>query len=163
MKMRGVNDIWLRTMGEDEGNVQCLAGWLRLFVGSNEPKKYEGIVAPAIWVGLAFPFFFLQSHTLRTLRSLSDTLSIPIRDIVLHALSPRELCLTFRERRHLWMIIQAVIRSAADLLHSRIQLWSRCSSAWSGRVRCTEQRTNILFYTLVTIRWDAIMPMQFIN
>jgi hypothetical protein len=65
MKMRGVNDIWLRTMGEDEGNVQCLAGWLRLFVGSNEPKKYEGIVAPAIWVGLAFPFFFLHiTHTL---------------------------------------------------------------------------------------------------
>jgi hypothetical protein len=63
-KMRRVNEIWLRTMGEDEGNVQCLAGWLRLFVGSKEPKQYEGIVAPAIWVGLVFHLVPLSSSNI---------------------------------------------------------------------------------------------------
>lgn len=79
-KMRRVNEIWLRTMGEDEGNVQCLAGWLRLFVSSNEPKQYEGIVAPAIWVGLAFHLLppFPSTHAVLSTPLLPDRPEQPI-------------------------------------------------------------------------------------
>lgn len=50
-KMRRVNEIWLRTMGEDEGSVSVIAGWLAEFIGNKNPKLYEGVVSPAIWVG----------------------------------------------------------------------------------------------------------------
>lgn len=50
-KMKRVNEIWLRTMGEDESSVQVIAGWLAEFISSKNPKLYEGIVSPAIWVG----------------------------------------------------------------------------------------------------------------
>jgi hypothetical protein len=54
-KMRRVNQIWLTTMGEDEGNVSVITGWLREFIGNKNPKSYEGVVSPAIWVGTPFP------------------------------------------------------------------------------------------------------------
>lgn len=49
VKMKNVDDIWLRTMGEDDGNLQCLAKWLRSFI--NNPKAFEGCVIPLLWVG----------------------------------------------------------------------------------------------------------------
>jgi hypothetical protein len=54
-KMKRINEIWLRTMGEDEACVQCIAEWLREFMRSKNHKMYEGIVSPAIWVGLHSP------------------------------------------------------------------------------------------------------------
>ena len=54
-KMKRINEIWLRTMGEDEACVQCIAEWLREFMRSKNLKMYEGIVSPAIWVGLHSP------------------------------------------------------------------------------------------------------------
>jgi hypothetical protein len=62
-KMKRVNVIWLRAMGEDEGSVACIAGWLREFISSKNPKAYEGVVSPAIWVGLNFIPLFLTPHS----------------------------------------------------------------------------------------------------
>jgi len=62
-KMKRVNEIWLRTMGEDEGCVACIAGWLGEFISSKNPRLYEGIVSPAIWVGLSpLPTFHFVPH-----------------------------------------------------------------------------------------------------
>lgn len=56
-KMKKVNEIWLRMMGEDETCLGCLAMWLKQFI--NNPKVFEGSVVPLLWVGRIL--FFLPS------------------------------------------------------------------------------------------------------
>lgn len=54
--MRKVNEIWLRTMGEDESCLACLAMWLKQFI--NNPKMFETSVVPLLWVGQTFSLRF---------------------------------------------------------------------------------------------------------
>lgn len=53
--MAKVNEAWLKTMGEDEVCLQCLAMWLRWFI--NNPKPFEGCVPPLLLVGLSLFHF----------------------------------------------------------------------------------------------------------
>lgn len=77
-RMRKVNEIWLRTMAEDDGNLQCLATWLKLFI--NNPKLFEGSIVNLLWVGLVslFPLLLPTTFCSLSIAGFVNELLLPV-------------------------------------------------------------------------------------
>lgn len=154
-RMKRVSDIWLRTMGEDEVCVQCIAAWLREFMKS--PRPYEGIVSPAIWVGL-LPLSFPISHPHP--RPLSKTLGSGIHQSLFNynilsrsdnVPTPRQLSRT-RDAVQ-WTALPYIL----TLLHCRYAPTNRVHHVLCVEYSGGSGGTNHISI-LHTARWNTIMP-----